>query len=103
MRIGLYTNTRRRLGNAPTSPNETEAIGALLHDTVEDCGGADRLKDIKARFGEKVAKIVEGCTDSDETPKPPWLERKKNYLEHLPKSDASTRLVSASDKLLHNV
>jgi len=82
--------------------NETEAIGALLHDTVEDCGGANRLKDIKARFGEKVAKIVEDCTDSDETPKPPWLERKKKYLEHLPKTDASTRLVSASDKL-HNV
>ena len=82
--------------------DEMEGIGALLHDTVEDCAGADRLKDIKARFGEKVAKIVEGCTDSDETPKPPWLERKKNYLEHLPKSDASTRLVSASDKL-HNV
>src|ERR1043166_5180918 len=70
--------------------NETEAIGALLHDTVEDCGGAERFKDIKARFGEKVANIVEGCTDTDETPKPPWLERKKKYLAHLPKTDAST-------------
>jgi (p)ppGpp synthase/HD superfamily hydrolase len=57
--------------------DETEAIGALLHDAVEDCGGAGRLKDIKARFGEKVANIVEGCTDTDQTPKPPWLERKK--------------------------
>jgi (p)ppGpp synthase/HD superfamily hydrolase len=82
--------------------DETEAIGALLHDTVEDCGGADRLKDIKARFGEKVAKIVEGCTDTDETPKPPWLERKKQYLAHLARTDAPTRLVSASDKL-HNI
>ena len=27
--------------------NETEAIGALLHDTVEDCGGAERLRDIQ--------------------------------------------------------
>ena len=81
---------------------ETEAIGALLHDAVEDCGGAERLRDIKARFGAEVAKIVEGCTDTDETPKPPWLERKKKYLAHLPKTDASTRLVSASDKL-HNV
>jgi (p)ppGpp synthase/HD superfamily hydrolase len=82
--------------------DETEAIGALLHDTVEDCGGAERLKDIQARFGEKVAKIVDGCTDTDEAPKPPWLERKKQYLAHLPQTDASTRLVSASDKL-HNV
>jgi len=82
--------------------DEIEAIGALLHDTVEDCGGAERLKDIKARFGENVANIVEGCTDTDETPKPPWLERKKKYLAHIQKIGASTRLVSASDKL-HNV
>src|SRR5437763_17137748 len=55
--------------------NETEAIGALLHDTVEDCGGADRLNDIKARFGEKGDKIVAGCSDIEEKPKPALLER----------------------------
>lgn len=81
--------------------NETEAIGALLHDTVEDCGGMERLVDIRKRFGDDVAKIVAGCTDTYETPKPPWLERKKNYIAHLKDSDSSTRLVSASDKL-HN-
>jgi (p)ppGpp synthase/HD superfamily hydrolase len=81
--------------------NETEAIGALLHDTVEDCGGAERLRDIRERFGDDVARIVDGCTDTDQTPKPPWLERKKSYLAHLQHSDKSTRLVSASDKL-HN-
>jgi (p)ppGpp synthase/HD superfamily hydrolase len=71
--------------------SETEAIGALLHDTVEDCGGAERLP----------AGIVDGCTDTYETPKPPWLDRKRSYIEHLKDSDSSTRLVSASDKL-HN-
>jgi (p)ppGpp synthase/HD superfamily hydrolase len=81
--------------------NETEAIGALLHDTVEDCGGAERLRDIRQEFGEDVARIVDGCTDSDQTPKPPWLDRKRAYIEHLKDSDSSTRLVSASDKL-HN-
>jgi (p)ppGpp synthase/HD superfamily hydrolase len=81
--------------------NETEAIGALLHDTVEDCGGAERLRDIRAKFGDDVARIVDGCTDTDQTPKPPWLERKRAYLERLKDSDSSTRLVSASDKL-HN-
>src|SRR5256886_16655912 len=81
--------------------NETEAIAALLHDTVEDCGGAERLRDIRERFGNDVARIVDGCTDTYETPKPPWLERKRSYIEHLKESDASTRLVSASDKL-HN-
>jgi (p)ppGpp synthase/HD superfamily hydrolase len=81
--------------------NETEAIAALLHDTVEDCGGAQRLRDIEKNFGNGVAGIVDGCTDTYETPKPPWLERKRAYIEHLKKSDSSTRLVSASDKL-HN-
>src|SRR5438046_2162596 len=81
--------------------NETEAIAALLHDTVEDCGGAERLRDIRERFGDDVAAIVDGCTDTYQTPKPPWLERKRSYIEHLKNSDSSTRLVSASDKL-HN-
>jgi len=81
--------------------NEIEAIGALLHDTVEDCGGAERLRDIREKFGDDVARIVDGCTDSDQTPKPPWLDRKRAYVEHLKDSDSSTRLVSASDKL-HN-
>ena len=81
--------------------SETEAISALLHDTVEDCGGADRLRDIRKKFGDDVAGIVDGCTDTYETPKPPWLERKRAYIEHLKDSDSPTRLVSASDKL-HN-
>jgi (p)ppGpp synthase/HD superfamily hydrolase len=82
--------------------NESEAIGALLHDAVEDCGGAKRLRDIKRKFGPSVAKIVDGCTDTDQTPKPPWLARKKEYIAHLKHAPISTQLVSASDKL-HNL
>ena len=81
--------------------NETEAIGALLHDTVEDCGGAERLRDIQKRYGDDVANIVDGCTDTDEVPKPPWRARKEAYVAHIKDSDTSTRLVSAADKL-HN-
>ena len=81
--------------------NETEAIAALVHDAVEDCGGAKRLRDIEKKFGKAVAKIVDGCTDTYETPKPPWRERKEAYLAHLKDSNSATRLVSASDKL-HN-
>src|SRR6266480_1236185 len=81
--------------------NETEAIAALLHDAVEDCGGAKRLRDIERKFGKKVARIVEGCTDTDQIPKPPWRERKEAYIAHLKKASASTHLVSAADKL-HN-
>ena len=79
--------------------DEDIAIAALLHDVVEDCGGAPMLKEVKRRFGARVAKIVEGCTDSYGDPKPPWRERKENYLLHLKDADAETRLVSAADKL----
>jgi (p)ppGpp synthase/HD superfamily hydrolase len=81
--------------------DETEAIGALLHDVVEDCGGAERLRDIERKFGQAAAKIVDSCTDTDETPKPPWRERKEKYIAHVASADAATILVSASDKL-HN-
>jgi GTP pyrophosphokinase len=79
--------------------DEDEAIAALLHDAVEDQGGKPRLREIRRKFGARVAQIVEGCTDADTEPKPPWLERKKKYLRHLEGADASTRLVSAADKL----
>lgn len=82
--------------------NEIEAIAALLHDAVEDCGGAKRLRDIEQKFGKAVAKIVDGCTDSDQAPKPPWLERKKAYIAHVRHASVPTKLVSASDKL-HNI
>ena len=79
--------------------NETEAIAALLHDAVEDQGGQARLDDIRLRFGDAVAEIVAACTDAFTTPKPPWEERKRAYLAHLPGASPSVRLVSASDKL----
>lgn len=82
--------------------SETEAIGALLHDAAEDAGGHDRLADIRSRFGDEVARIVDGCSDSFETPKRPWLERKQQYVDRVPDEPASVILVSASDKI-HNV
>ncbi len=81
---------------------EDEAIAALLHDAVEDAGGKERLVAIRARFGERVAAIVAGCSDSDRSPKPPWRERKERYIRHLrTEADASTLRVSLADKL-HN-
>ena len=81
---------------------ETEAMGALLHDAVEDCGGARRLRDIEGKFGKAVAKIVDGCTDTDQMPKPPWTTRKQAYIAHLRHASVSIQIVSAADKL-HNV
>ena len=79
--------------------DEDLAIAALLHDVVEDCGGAPMLKEVRRRFGKRVAKVVDGCTDADTYPKPPWRERKEKYIRHLKAADADTRLVSAADKL----
>jgi (p)ppGpp synthase/HD superfamily hydrolase len=79
--------------------DEDMAIAALLHDAVEDQGGLPRLRDICRRFGKRVAHIVDGCTDSYATPKLPWIDRKRAYLERIPKETAEVRLVSAADKL----
>jgi (p)ppGpp synthase/HD superfamily hydrolase len=81
---------------------EDEAISALLHDAVEDQGGHATREEIRRRFGEEVAAIVDACTDTDQTPKPPWKERKEDYIRHIAKVSSSARLVSAADKL-HNV
>lgn len=81
--------------------NEDEAIAALLHDAVEDQGGAQTRERILRRFGERVTGIVEGCTDSDTVQKPPWEARKRAYIERLADATASVRLVCAADKL-HN-
>jgi hypothetical protein len=55
----------------------TEAITALLHDAVEDQGGPRRLAEIRRRFGPRVAAIVQGCTDTDQSPKPPGAPARK--------------------------
>jgi len=79
--------------------NEDEAIAALLHDAIEDQGGNTTREEIRRRFGDIVTEIVDGCTDADTTPKPPWRQRKEDYIAHLPTASASVRLVSAADKL----
>src|SRR6202166_1301742 len=82
--------------------DEDMAIAALLHDVVEDCGGMPRLHEVRKQFGMRVAKVVEGCTDSFVEPKLEGMEGKKGYLREVKHADAETRLVSAADKL-HNV
>jgi (p)ppGpp synthase/HD superfamily hydrolase len=79
--------------------DEDLAIAALLHDVVEDCGGAPMLKEVRRQFGTRVADTVDGCTDAYVLPKPPWRERKESYIRRLKKESADTRLVSAADKL----
>jgi GTP pyrophosphokinase len=81
--------------------NEDEAIAALLHDSIEDQGGASTREELRRRFGDRVVEIVDGCTDADVMPKPPWRERKEAYIAHISVASAPVRLVSVADKL-HN-
>lgn len=89
---------------------EDQAIAALLHDVLEDCGAA-HLATLRVEFGDEVARIVEDCTDGSaeskkdaadlESRRADWRVRKLQYLEHLAHASENTLLVSACDKL-HN-
>ncbi|RKQ90875.1 HD domain-containing protein [Solirubrobacter pauli] len=81
--------------------SEDEAIAGLLHDAVEDQGGARTLREIEQLFGREVAHIVAACSDTDVVPKPPWRERKEAYIAHLATAHPSVLRVSLADKL-HN-
>jgi (p)ppGpp synthase/HD superfamily hydrolase len=82
--------------------DEDLAIAALLHDVVEDCGGEPMLNQVRRCFGERVAHIVDGCSDyhgPSSSQKPEWRHRKESYLQHLRTADSDVRMVSAADKL----
>jgi (p)ppGpp synthase/HD superfamily hydrolase len=84
--------------------DEEEVVAALLHDTVEDGAGQPMLDLIDERFGPRVARIVEGCSDtlSASGAAEPWIVRKRRYLAHLPLvEDDGILRVSLADKL-HN-
>ena len=83
--------------------DEDTAIAGLLHDAIEDHPKATTPEDvrdeIRSRFGAGVLEIVEGCTDTDEHPKPPWRERKERFLETLSDAKEEVCVVAAADKL----
>lgn len=81
--------------------DEDQAIAALLHDAVEDQGGHETFHAIRERFGPRVAEIVAGVTDTFIHPKPPWKERKEEYIQHLKQASPEVWRVSLADKL-HN-
>jgi (p)ppGpp synthase/HD superfamily hydrolase len=79
--------------------DEDQAIAALLHDAAEDQGGKRTLQEIGERFGERVARIVEGCTDAFGEPKPAWKRRKEDYIAHLKSASEDVLRVSLADKI----
>lgn len=82
--------------------NEDQFVAALLHDAVEDGEGRKTLAEIRQAFGDRIGDLVEGCTDAFTKPKPPWLERKKNFIQAVRGASPDLRLIVAADKL-HNV
>ena len=81
--------------------SEDEAIAALLHDAIEDQGGRRTGEFIRQKFGDKVADIVESCTEFDSIPPPPWKERKQKYLENISQGSPEVLRVALADKV-HN-
>jgi (p)ppGpp synthase/HD superfamily hydrolase len=113
--VRLHARQKRKLSRVPyfahlmgvaalvleAGGDEDLAIAALLHDAVEDQGGKNTLAEIRKRFGDHVADIVDSCSDSYSFPKAPWRKRKERYIQHLKTASPEARLVSLADKL-HN-
>jgi len=100
--LGVASLVMGESGQVPFPVTEDMVIAALLHDAVEDEGGLPRLRDIEQNFGQEVARIVEGCSDSfeeDPNKKQDWVTRKRSYIERLCREAQGTLLVSAADKL----
>src|SRR5471030_3050181 len=75
----LHQEQKRKGGNVPYvahligvasivlehGGDEDQAIAALLHDALEDQAHRMTPGEIATRFGSRVEKIVEACTDGD--------------------------------------
>ncbi len=72
-------------------------IAGLLHDTMEDAGVTSA--ELQDRFGTRVARIVEGCSEPDKSLE--WEVRKRHTLEMLPTASWEVRAAACADKL-HN-
>ena len=81
--------------------DEEQAIAALLHDAIEDQGHRTSVAELRERFGDRVARIVEACSDTDQRPKPPWLGRKQAYIQRMEHEPQDVLLVALADKV-HN-
>lgn len=76
--------------------SEEVAIAGFLHDTLEDT--ATTADELRGRFGERVAWLVEQVTEHDRSQS--WEMRKQHTVVHLQTvSDEAVLLVACADKL----
>ena len=100
--LGVASLVMGEAGRVPFPVTEEMVIAAILHDAVEDHGGAGRLADIAHNFGPAVAHMVKGLSDTlaeDPSEKEPWEQRKQGYLDRLRQEPPEVQLISAADKL----
>jgi guanosine-3',5'-bis(diphosphate) 3'-pyrophosphohydrolase len=76
--------------------SDAEIAAAWLHDTIEDTDTI--LADIKKKFGEEVAAIVEGLTDLEGFEDLPTLERKTKQAERVKSESDSVKRVKIADQ-----
>ncbi|OON85891.1 hypothetical protein BXO88_09655 [Oribacterium sp. C9] len=85
---------------ASITQDEDVVIAALLHDVIEDTEFG--YEDIKERFGQRVADLVQGETEDkrlDQAKKHTWAVRKKETIEQLKEADLDSKIICLGDKL----
>lgn len=111
----MHQGKKRKINNTPyilhplevaqilsSMTDDQEIIAAgVLHDIVEDTDGT--LKEIKKRFGERVAMLVNSETEEQfpgEDRASTWQKRKELSLEMLKRStDIGVKMLWLADKL----
>lgn len=78
--------------------DEDVAIAALLHDVVEDGGGRPALDEIRTRWGDVVADLVERASDEIEPTGRPWTALKEHTLDRMAAKDTPDLFISLADK-----
>jgi len=78
--------------------SEEVVAAGILHDTVED--GGVNLSRLREEFGERVAGIVEKCTEPDK--RRSWSKRKQHILDSVDRAGLEVKFVVCADKL-HNI
>ena len=81
--------------------DDTTVTAAALHDTVERGGGARLLLEIRRRFGDDVADVVDACSDREDPDEQSWALRKAAHVERWRTEALSVPAltVAAADKL----
>lgn len=83
--------------------SENIVIAGLLHDVVEDT--EIPLSEIRDRFGDEVATLVNGASEPEELRKVEgsksknWHERKNHTIEFISNANHDMKLLSCADKL----